>query len=207
MTAEVVCAIEPLDQDRHAADSIGLEYAAKRLNEIRGGLQDHANAGSHILAATAEQRLHALAHKSDRDAAELEACASDVDHRVLLLGWLAVAGAHHPARTAGTLTGCAPDRRAAEVKSGRLVAALSLCGATEHVASVRRTPGQRVKTGRRITDMSRVVVSKEALDAFIQYANEVRLMCDGEFLASKSEYETSDAEFAKLVADLEITGG
>ena len=79
------------------------------------------------------------------------------------------------------------------MKSGRLVAALSLCGATEHIASCEN-----------IADMSRVVVSKEALDAFIQYANEVRLMCDGEFLASKSEYEASDAEFAKLVADLEI---
>ena len=53
MAALLECAVEPLNQDRDAADSIGLEYAARRLN-IGGSTQDQANADLYIFAAAME---------------------------------------------------------------------------------------------------------------------------------------------------------
>jgi len=80
MATVFVCAAEPLDPDRHSADSAGLEYAAGWLN-IRSRAQDQAQAAPDALTATAEQCVHALAHQGDRGAAELESRAADVDHR------------------------------------------------------------------------------------------------------------------------------
>lgn len=50
----------------------------------------------------------------------------------------------------------------------------------------------------------RVTVDSEALDAFIQYADDIRVACDSEFCCSNEDHERSAGEFEDLVAALEI---
>ena len=71
------CAAEPLDPDRDIADRERQDYAG--LN-VLGRAQDQADAGLGALTATAEQRLHTLAHQGDRGASKLDARSSDVDN-------------------------------------------------------------------------------------------------------------------------------
>ncbi len=78
MAALLECAVEPLNQDRDAADSIGLEYAARRL-DIGGSTQDQVEAGDRG-ATAAKEGLHAFTYEGDRGAAELDARSSDVDN-------------------------------------------------------------------------------------------------------------------------------
>jgi hypothetical protein len=49
-----------------------------------------------------------------------------------------------------------------------------------------------------------VIVNRDALEAFIAYANSMRDSSDSQFLCSAAEYERSEAEFDALVDALNI---
>ena len=55
--------------------------------------------------------------------------------------------------------------------------------------------------------MEQVAVNKTALEAFIEYADQTRIARDSQFLCSTEEYKRSDAEFAALVAALDVAAG